>query len=287
VEAAGRERLVLDLSCRRKGDGRYYVVTDRWQRFSELVVDEATLADLGALPPALAGRLRGAGCCALGCARPLKHVKAELLPAGLQRRRARRPARTDVDVGGGRAWKARAGRAQAAAARSSWCMAWTWRACGWAWTRSSCACSARPRRCRSPTPAACARWRAPGPGGQAGLGRVALRTACNTWRARAWGQKTETTQSLLGFRHCFSVPLGPAASAAVLMWQPGNGVSRQTYAIVRRSTPLQLPIVSFRLCAALGYGVRLARHPTPLLPYPHYRRGRRPGRSAEAVEEPE
>ena len=43
----GRERLVLDLSCRRKADGRYYVVTDRWQRFSELAVDESTLADLG------------------------------------------------------------------------------------------------------------------------------------------------------------------------------------------------------------------------------------------------
>ncbi len=32
--AVGRERLVLDLSCRRR-DGAYYVVTDRWQRFTE------------------------------------------------------------------------------------------------------------------------------------------------------------------------------------------------------------------------------------------------------------
>lgn len=47
VDAVGRERLVLDLSCRRRDDGRYYVVTDRWQRFSELVVDENTLDDLG------------------------------------------------------------------------------------------------------------------------------------------------------------------------------------------------------------------------------------------------
>lgn len=38
---------MLDLSCRRKADGRYYVVTDRWQRFSELAVDESTLGDLG------------------------------------------------------------------------------------------------------------------------------------------------------------------------------------------------------------------------------------------------
>lgn len=47
VDAVGRDRLVLDLSCRRRDDGRYYVVTDRWQRFSELVVDEHTLEDLG------------------------------------------------------------------------------------------------------------------------------------------------------------------------------------------------------------------------------------------------
>ena len=47
VEVVGRERLVLDLSCRKKDDGRYYVVTDRWQRFSELAVDDSTLADLG------------------------------------------------------------------------------------------------------------------------------------------------------------------------------------------------------------------------------------------------
>lgn len=37
----GRERLVLDLSCRRR-DGRYYVVTDRWQTFT----DEAVSLDL-------------------------------------------------------------------------------------------------------------------------------------------------------------------------------------------------------------------------------------------------
>ena len=41
----GKQRLVLDLSCRRRGD-TYFVVTDRWQRFSELAVDEATLTAL-------------------------------------------------------------------------------------------------------------------------------------------------------------------------------------------------------------------------------------------------
>lgn len=43
----GRQRLVLDLSCRRRGSD-YYVVTDRWQRFSELAVDQATLEALSA-----------------------------------------------------------------------------------------------------------------------------------------------------------------------------------------------------------------------------------------------
>ena len=45
MRRVGRQRLVLDLSCRRRGD-TYFVVTDRWQRFSELAVDEATLAAL-------------------------------------------------------------------------------------------------------------------------------------------------------------------------------------------------------------------------------------------------
>lgn len=34
VKAVGREHLVLDLSCRKKGDD-YYVVTDRWQKFTK------------------------------------------------------------------------------------------------------------------------------------------------------------------------------------------------------------------------------------------------------------
>ena len=42
VKAIGRERLVLDLSCRKRGD-TYFVVTDRWQKFTELEVNAATL----------------------------------------------------------------------------------------------------------------------------------------------------------------------------------------------------------------------------------------------------
>jgi phosphoribosylformimino-5-aminoimidazole carboxamide ribotide isomerase len=61
VKVIGKERLVLDLSCRRKpltrrdatlspSDGErdgvrsdYFVVTDRWQKFTELVMNEETL----------------------------------------------------------------------------------------------------------------------------------------------------------------------------------------------------------------------------------------------------
>lgn len=42
VAAIGRQRLVLDLSCRRRGD-HYFVVTDRWQKFTELTVCAETL----------------------------------------------------------------------------------------------------------------------------------------------------------------------------------------------------------------------------------------------------
>ena len=45
VKAIGRERLVLDLSCRQR-DGQYWVVTDRWQNFTELPVNETTLKTL-------------------------------------------------------------------------------------------------------------------------------------------------------------------------------------------------------------------------------------------------
>ena len=45
VSAVGRERLVLDLSCRKK-EGQYFVVTDRWQTFTETVVNAETLGQL-------------------------------------------------------------------------------------------------------------------------------------------------------------------------------------------------------------------------------------------------
>ena len=40
--AVGRKHLVLDLSCRKK-DGQYYIVTDRWQKFTDECVTEELL----------------------------------------------------------------------------------------------------------------------------------------------------------------------------------------------------------------------------------------------------
>jgi len=42
VKIIGKGKLVLDLSCRLR-DGKYFVVTDRWQKFTDLEVDAATL----------------------------------------------------------------------------------------------------------------------------------------------------------------------------------------------------------------------------------------------------
>ena len=46
VKAVGKEHLVLDLSCRRKDDA-YYVVTDRWQKFTEEKVTLELMEKLG------------------------------------------------------------------------------------------------------------------------------------------------------------------------------------------------------------------------------------------------
>lgn len=42
VEAVGKEHIVLDLSCRKR-DGKYYIVTDRWQNFTNVTVSLETL----------------------------------------------------------------------------------------------------------------------------------------------------------------------------------------------------------------------------------------------------
>lgn len=43
VRAVGKKHLVLDLSCRKQENGRYVVVTDRWQKLTRLVISEETL----------------------------------------------------------------------------------------------------------------------------------------------------------------------------------------------------------------------------------------------------
>lgn len=43
--AVGKEHLVLDLSCRKKDD-KYYIVTDRWQKFTDVCIDENIFYEL-------------------------------------------------------------------------------------------------------------------------------------------------------------------------------------------------------------------------------------------------
>ncbi len=38
----GKDRLVIDLSCRKR-DGEYYIVTDRWQKFTDVKLDDEVL----------------------------------------------------------------------------------------------------------------------------------------------------------------------------------------------------------------------------------------------------
>ncbi len=45
LEVVGKDSLVLDLSCRKRGDD-YWIVTDRWQKFTEVKVNRQTLEQL-------------------------------------------------------------------------------------------------------------------------------------------------------------------------------------------------------------------------------------------------
>ncbi len=49
VDKVGKDKLVLDLSCRRKPEdpnGPYYVVTDRWQKYTDYAVTPESLTEL-------------------------------------------------------------------------------------------------------------------------------------------------------------------------------------------------------------------------------------------------
>ena len=45
VSVVGKEHLVLDLSCRKK-ENQYYIVTDRWQKFTDEVISKETIEKL-------------------------------------------------------------------------------------------------------------------------------------------------------------------------------------------------------------------------------------------------
>jgi phosphoribosylformimino-5-aminoimidazole carboxamide ribotide isomerase len=48
VQAVGKEHLVLDLSCRKRGDD-YYIVTDRWQNFTDVIVSPSIMEEFSKL----------------------------------------------------------------------------------------------------------------------------------------------------------------------------------------------------------------------------------------------
>ncbi len=48
VQAVGKQNLVLDLSCRKRGED-YYIVTDRWQKFTEVIISPAILEEFAKL----------------------------------------------------------------------------------------------------------------------------------------------------------------------------------------------------------------------------------------------
>lgn len=45
MEAVGKENIVIDLSCRKKGQD-YYIVTDRWQKFTDVVLSHELLNEM-------------------------------------------------------------------------------------------------------------------------------------------------------------------------------------------------------------------------------------------------
>lgn len=45
MKETGKEKLVLDLSCRMKNES-YYIVTDRWQKYTDVILNHKTLDEL-------------------------------------------------------------------------------------------------------------------------------------------------------------------------------------------------------------------------------------------------
>lgn len=44
-DAVSKEKLVLDLSCRKRGTS-YYIVTDRWQKYTDVILNKETIEEL-------------------------------------------------------------------------------------------------------------------------------------------------------------------------------------------------------------------------------------------------
>jgi phosphoribosylformimino-5-aminoimidazole carboxamide ribotide isomerase len=64
VRAIGKEQLVLDLSCRKRDDD-YYIVTDRWQKFTDVRLNHQVLDELsGYCDEFLIHAADVEGCCA-------------------------------------------------------------------------------------------------------------------------------------------------------------------------------------------------------------------------------
>jgi len=107
----GKERLVLDLSCRWKDDG-YYVVTDRWQQFTDLRISQKMLKELeGSCDEFLIHAVDVEGKCmgvderliellaAAGVSRPVTYAGGVTDMDDLQRIRRAGKSRLDATVG--------------------------------------------------------------------------------------------------------------------------------------------------------------------------------------------
>src|SRR5699024_5324563 len=45
IDTIGKERLVIDLSCKQK-DGKWFVVTDKWTKFTNIEITQKTISEL-------------------------------------------------------------------------------------------------------------------------------------------------------------------------------------------------------------------------------------------------
>ena len=75
-KAVGKEHLVLDLSCRKR-DGGYWIVTDRWQKFTDVEVTAETLRQFASFCDEFLVHAADAEGKAAGAERPLIRLLAD------------------------------------------------------------------------------------------------------------------------------------------------------------------------------------------------------------------